>query len=342
MLVPVCRFTHVTRHLVVGVSLWCVPAAVTAQAAEPPPATTEAPAQVQVEERPEVVVQEDASVEVLLQRATQAYDGLDYEVALAHAAAALRKPAITDEQRVRAYVILAGSSAVMGQTLEAERAYRLLLRLQPGFTMPDSTPPKILAAWRVVWAEEEEIRRTVREAEHQRLIQSIRLDVQAPERHRGGEPLEVRVHVVDPYRGIQALTLAYRTRGQGAYSTLPFEKRGDSYVARFTAAQTSSELGLKLQYAVIARGHGGEVLATQGTEAKPRVVAVTPGFEPGPPMYKQPWFRPVAAAAGAGLFTVSGLILVGVVGSAGGAALAAYLLTRGEAVPRTPLGSHRF
>jgi len=295
-----------------------------------------------VEDRAVVVVNPAATVEELLHTASEAYEALEYEVCLAHATAALSRAGITDDQRVTAYALQAGSHAVMGQQLDAEREYRLLIRLRPEFKLPDTTPPKILAAWRVVDAEEELIRRTVRHAQRERMINAITLKVDAPQSHRGGAPLDIRVKISDPYAGIAQLVLAYRTEPTAGFSTLPFEKRGEDFVARFSAAQTSSEAGFALDYAILARDAEGQVVASSGTEALPQTIRVTAGYKPAPPLWRQPASWIVAGSYAAVVAAVTSAVVITAMVAFSSVVSASYLLARGDGTAAAPLGKQRF
>lgn len=325
---------------VVGAALGGCPVALAQTPADPaaaPYATS-----VEVEDPQAVVVDPAASVEALLATAAQAYEALDYEVCLANATAALARPDITDEQRVRAYAVQAGSLAVMGRQMEAERGYRLLVRLAPDFQQPEGTPPKVLAAWRVVRAEEDQIQRAIRDAERQRTLNAIVLEVDAPTQHRGGTPLTIMVRLTDPYHGIQRLVLAYRMSAQAGFATVPFVAEEDAFVARFPSSQTASSRGITLQYVVRAQDAAGGVLLTRGTEKQPREIHVSAGRPPAPPLYQQPpfWALTAAVALGGSLL-LTAVFAAGMVAASGGGALT-YLVARGDGTPSTPLGRQRF
>lgn len=293
-------------------------------------------------EDPARVVDPNASVEELLRVASEAYESLDYEVSLELANAALQKQAITDEQRVKAYELKAGSNAVMGRPEEAQKDYRLLIRLRPGFHPPDGSPPKIMGAWNVVEAEEALIRNTVRQAERDRLVQSISVEVVAPVVHPGGRALDVRVHLTDPLGGVKQLVLAYRTQQGAEYSTLPFVKKGATFLAHFPSSQTASATGMQLEYAVLARDASGDLLLSVGDVSNPRAITITPGQVPTTPLWRQPVFLVVMAAGASGVALVTTALVLGGVVLATGAAVVTFLIARGDGTPSTPLGRQRF
>lgn len=305
-------------------------------------AQADEPEAVEVEEPPVIVVDPNATVEELLHVASDAFVSLDYEVSLAHATAALLKPGITDAQRVTAYQLQAGSHAVMGQQLDAQKEYRLLLRLRPDFQLPPETPPKILAAWNVVHAEEELIRRTVRQAERERIVNAISLDVAVPQHHPGGHPLDVSVTMKDPYAGVRQLVFAYRTDPSAGFATLPLEADGDRFTARVAPSLTASPGGLRMEYAVIARDADGEVLASAGTESGPRIITITPGQVPTTPLWRQPVIWAVAGTGSAVVAGFTGTVVVAAILFAAASGTFLFLLARGNGAPSTELGVQRF
>jgi hypothetical protein len=255
--------------------------------------------------------------------------------------AALERPEIKDPQRVQAYTQLGAAYAVVGDVTEAERPYRLLLRLRPDHDMGPETPPKIMAVFRKVQAEENQIRAAVRDAQRRNLVQSLEVRVEAPERHVGGRPLVVRAHVTDPQRGVESLVLEHRTSPGGPFSTAPFRVTPQGQEVTFTGAQTATDKPVRLEYVVVARDKEGEALVTVGTQAEPRAVEVAAGQVPGEPFYAHRAFWVAAlgggAALGAGLLVVAA---VAVVGTAVGSAIL-YLFLRGDGVPPTSAGKHQ-
>jgi hypothetical protein len=277
-------------------------------------------------------------ITTLLEKADAACRTLDYDVCGELATTALSRPEATADQQAVGYTLQAGAFAVQGQTVEAERPYRLLLRIKPDFDLPKDTPPKILAVFRKVQAEENEIRQAVKEAERKKLVESIKLKVEAPTAHKGGIPLDIRADVTDPLKGVQSVVLEYRMGSAGAFATLPFQVTPKGHVATFSAAQTSTDQALKLEYRVVLKDGTGETLATSATWDQPATVAMAAGQVSGPPFWKQPRFWLVAGSgtgvlAGAAVLLSAAVLVTAVVGSG-----LIYLLLRGDGTPNTQLG----
>jgi len=281
------------------------------------------------------------STEQLLDAADAACKSLDYDVCVDFATLALGRPDITETQQARAYTTQGAAFAVVGQTVEAERPYRLLLRIRPDFDMPKDTPPKILAVFRKVQAEENEIRQAVKEAARRKIIQSIKIQVDAPNSHKGGTPLQFFANVTDPLKGIATLALEYRLDPDQPYGSMPFQTTPLGPVAEFSGAQMSTDQPLKLQYMVVAKDVEGQVLVTVFTQDKPGMVDVEAGQVAGPPIYKQPSFVFITTGGAAGL-VLGGVVLTAVlIGLGGTGLLGAFIFNRGDGLVPTEYGAQR-
>ncbi|MBI5497334.1 MAG: hypothetical protein HY904_20135, partial [Deltaproteobacteria bacterium] len=235
------------------------PVAAPAPEPAPPPAPDPAPAPARAP-----VSTEGVPTAQLLAQAQQACEADEYDVCAERAAAVLARGDVTDEQRAQAFMLQGGAASVLGRGADAERAYRLLLRIKPDYDLPPDTPPKMAGNFRKVQAEEGEIRRAVKEAQRQKLVKAIKLVVDAPKDHKGGTPLPIRLNVEDPLGGIRGMTLEYRVGTAGEFATLPFQATPRGPEVEFSAAQMSTDAPLTLQYVVIARDADGDVLLAQG------------------------------------------------------------------------------
>ncbi|MEO1174281.1 MAG: hypothetical protein AAFX94_19850, partial [Myxococcota bacterium] len=117
---------------------------------------------------------------------------------------ALTESVIADEEaeanaKLEAYVLLGSAQAFMGNPLEAESAFRFLLRGRPDFEFPKDTSPKITWVFRKVQHEEREILKQTEEMRRVRVAESIELGLNAPRKAKGGEPVRFRLKVKDPF-----------------------------------------------------------------------------------------------------------------------------------------------
>ena len=82
------------------------------------------------------------SNEQLLDEAQRLYDDLEYDRVLPITEAILARPNVPIEQQLDAYLLQGSAIAIIGNPVEAERSFRLLLRGRPSYELPASTPPR--------------------------------------------------------------------------------------------------------------------------------------------------------------------------------------------------------
>lgn len=97
---------------------------------------------------------EDKSIDQQLALARNLYDSLEYQLVVPLTKDILSHPALRPDQLVKAYELQGSSLVVIGDPIEAEKPFRLLLRLRPDFDLAASAPPKIVAVFRKVQVEE--------------------------------------------------------------------------------------------------------------------------------------------------------------------------------------------
>ncbi|MBI5497689.1 MAG: hypothetical protein HY904_21960 [Deltaproteobacteria bacterium] len=278
-----------------------------------------------------------AEIPQMLQQAQQACESFDLDRCVELGLALLGAPELQSEQQAAVYTHLAGSYAVMGDPTESERYYRLLLRLKPDFDLPAETPPKILVVFRNVQAEEQRIRDAMKEAEKKRLREGIALEVKAPKRTVGGQPLVIAALVSSKQGGVESVALRFRKDPAEQFATLPMVKAGKArYEATFPAVQTAGEQVRKWEYFVTVHGEGSETLKAEGSPEAPLAVELSAGAVPSPPLWRQPrlWVAvavpAVSALTAAGVLTAAGL---------GGSVAAVWLYSIQP--PRGALGTQR-
>src|SRR5688500_10600093 len=100
----------------------------------------------------------DSGVGRLLAEARSLFEQLEYDRVLPVARSVLARPEATLDQKLDAYVLEASCLAIVGDPVEAEQPFRLLLRARPDFDLAVETAPKILAVFRKVQGEERAIK----------------------------------------------------------------------------------------------------------------------------------------------------------------------------------------
>lgn len=259
----------------------------------------------------------------LLAQAERLYRQLDYERVLPVARQILKSADATLDHKLAAYRLQASCLAIIGDPVEAERPFRLLLRARPDFDMPADTPPKILTIFRKVQVEERALAEQMRSFERQQLIDSIRFEGAPTGSMDGGVPISFAVKIRDPRGGVRAANLHYRRATEERYSTLPMKTCPSGWCADIPASWTESERGFLMQYYLSTAGERDQPLASFGGPDAPQGIQIQPGkIEPEVAFYESAWFWSIIAG----------------VAVAGGGAAAAVVLTRDNDLPETDLG----
>lgn len=257
----------------------------------------------------------DESSESVLKRARALYDGLEYDKVGPLAEAVLAREDVPIDQRLDAYLLQGSSMAIVGDPIEAEKPFRLLLRARPDFDMPASTPPKILAVFRKVQAEENTIREEARKALRDKIVQDMAILGEDPEEHEGGLPLRFSYRVRDPNAAATGARVLYKKQKDTAFSSLALERDEEgAWRGAIPGEWTANEDGFQLVYYVETFDDGG-VLKSRGGEGAPLTMAISPGTAdraPPPPLPLWSFLvvggGAVVTAAAGGVFT--GLTLV--------------------------------
>lgn len=217
------------------------------------------------------------STESVLARTTHLYQALEYDRVIPLTAAILARSNLRLEERLDAYLLQGTSLAIVGDPIEAEKAFRLLLRARPDFRMDADAPPKILAVFRKVLVEETETQRLLEEALRKQIVANIRLSGETTENPVGGYPLTFRYRVADPSGSVEKVTLRYRRQGEAEFSSLPLVGRADgTWVGAIPGEWTSAVDGFAFEFLVVTEDEKGPLLSL-GTAETPQTLQIAPG-----------------------------------------------------------------
>jgi len=286
------REENVTRVLCVSLLL-LVLGAQRAQAAAPPAAPPR---------------HADKSVELLLREAQIAYQKLDYDEVVPIVAEVLAREGLSADQKLDAYLLQGTSLAVIGDPIEAETSFRLLLRGRPSFDLPADTAPKILAVFRKVQIEERAIAGQLGAMERQRIISELKLNNSAPAKITGGSPLVFAYRLRDTRNAVEAFSVWYRRGGDPSFSALALQRDEEGiWRGALPGEWTASEQGFALEYHLETSDDDGPLL-TAGSAAQPLLIEVAPGSveDAAPPPLPLWSFAAVAGTAIALGITASG------------------------------------
>jgi hypothetical protein len=204
-----------------------------------------------------------------LARAKTLYDAMEFDRVIPLASAVLGRVDITLDERLDAHLLHGTSLAIVGDPVEAEKTFRLLLRARPEFRMAEDTPPKILAVFRKVQAEENETQRLLAEAQRKKVVASLELKGGIAAKVAGGFPLVFRYRIKDPLGAVDTLDVEYRRQGAASFSSLALSQRGDGqWVGLIPGEWTANETDFVVEYIVVTRDKEGPLL-TLGTTKEP-------------------------------------------------------------------------
>jgi hypothetical protein len=242
----------------------------------------------------------------LLARIAQLYDALEYDQIPPLAEAVLAADDATADEHLEARRFLGSALAIVADPVDAEPAFRLLLREKADFDLPDSTPPKIISVFRKVQAEEKALSTQLQAAQRARLAQSIRVLGDPPRTGQGGLPVHFSFRVRDVGGAVEVVRVPYRRAGQPTFSALALERTDDgAWKGQLPGDFTASPSGFSLQYFVEAADSVGR-LAGVGTEVSPLVLVVSAGQVPTARVRLPRWVAYLAGGLTLGLGAAGG------------------------------------
>jgi len=239
-----------------------------------------------------------------LKTAQHNFDELEYDIVLPYVEAALREKTLSPDQKLLAYLLQGQALAITGDPADAERPFRLLLRVQPDFKLPPDTPPKITGVFSRVQTEENAIRDQVYRLARARKIEKIKINERAPTDGKGGTSLGFTFTLDDPAQSVTAMKIGYRRLGEGVYSALVLKKNDDNEYKGFIPANwTESETDFKVEFYVETQDRDGP-LQRMFTQEEPGVINIEKGLIP----YQVAPKVVYGIAAGAGAFALGAII----------------------------------
>lgn len=244
------------------------------------------------------------SPEESLRLAREHYNDLDFDRVVPYADAVIANQSVSAELQLDAYVLKGSALAIIGDPVEAETPFRLLLRSRPGFEFPPETAPKIVSVFRKVQAEERAIGQQLVALQRERVMKSLELSGEHPSAVVGGTPVVFTYVLKDPLRGVEAVSVRYRKAGERAYSSLALKSDGnDGWSGAIPADWTTNDAGFVLEYYFESKDSVGPLLVV-GSAAEPRSAQVSPGAPDRSSPPPLPLWSFVTAAFTAGAVTI--------------------------------------
>ncbi|MBL8957451.1 MAG: hypothetical protein JNK82_42150 [Myxococcaceae bacterium] len=250
----------------------------------------------------------DTSVptQTLFTSARAALDALEYQKALVLSEALVQRGDATPEMRVEGYWVQGQAIAVLRDPVEAEPAFRTLMRLEPGFEPRTDPGPKILATFRKVQVEERALAERLARDARARLVAGLALTGEPPARARGGRPLRFSFQLKDPTGAVDEVAVHYRFKGSTVpFSVLALTRSTDGrYEGEVPGEVTANEGGATLDFFVQATDGLGPLVA-RGDAVVPLAVELSAG-KPGRALPRG-WYHGALAATVVGVVSTLGL-----------------------------------
>lgn len=233
-----------------------------------------------------------------LSRAKDEYERLEFDRAGRTLQRALEYSKNCRWDLAEIYRLKAFVDAVNAERERCQRAFEILLALDPEYVMPADVPPKIQACF-------DDAQRVP--AERRKLA----VQHQAPPEVQANAPVSLPVRVVDPLRLVDQVQVYFRRDGVKVYTVVSARADENVSIVIPALALPPDEKGYEMEYFIRAVDRWEGTLAEAGEAKSPLRLKVAPmDTSSGGPL-------PVWAWIGIGAVVVGGVIL-GVVAAQGG------------------------
>lgn len=224
-----------------------------------------------------------------LSRAKDEYERLEFDRAARTLQRAIEYSKNCRWDLAEIYRLKAFVDAVNAERERCQRAFEILLALDPEYQMPADVPPKIQNCF-------SDAKRVPVERRELRLVHTAPLEVQP------NAPVSLAVKVVDPLRLVDQIQVYFRREGVKIFTVVT--ARADENVSVVIPALSVSpdEKGYKMEYFVRAVDRWEGTLAEEGSARKPNKFVVTPASSDSDAVTSKWWFWTgvVAAVVGGG------------------------------------------
>ena len=239
-------------------------------------------------------------------RAALAWSELEYERVVEATTAALASTELTDKDRVEALRLLGSALVILERTVEAEAAFARIFPIDPEYTLPANTSPRIRGVFdpaHARWQVEEQQRLAMQLGTQ---LAALQLRVELPRAARGGRPIAIGVDLEDPSKVASAIILAHRRAGESYYTLATIPARPGRSTLTIAGEVTASRTPYTLELHVQVRHRSGVTLRREGEPDKPISFGVAAGEVPvATPITRRWWFW-----AGIGVIAIGTGLLV--------------------------------
>jgi hypothetical protein len=270
----------------------------------------------------------------LLQKAAELYASLEYDAVIPLTEVLLQRDDLPIEGKLEAHRLNGSAKAIVQDPVDAEKPFRLLLRLRPDYDLPKDTPPKILSAFRKVQTEERALAAQAELFNREKKIEGLKFLDEPPKASKGGRPLPFSLRLRDPGSAVDTVRVPYRRAGQGAFSSLALQRDEEGkWVGQIPAEYTADEKGFTLEYYVESADAKGALLSEGSAQAPLKVDISAGSLQSGkpPPVHRGVFWAAfaftLAGGAASGALALTTMFLQrqysGMMGTVQGAELAA-------------------
>lgn len=234
-----------------------------------------------------------------LSRAKDEYDRLEFDRAARTLQRAIEYSKNCRWDLAEIYRLKAFVDAVNAERERCQRAFEILLALDPEYVMPADVPPKIKNCF-------DDAKRVPVERRELKLVHT------SPQEVQPNAPVSLPVRVVDPLRLVDQVQVYFRREGVKIFTTVT--ARADENVSVVIPALSvpPDEKGYRMEYFIRAVDRWEGTLEEEGTPKAPLVFAVAPSSGDGSAITSKWWFWGALGTA-----VVGGVVLAVVAASAG-------------------------
>jgi len=226
-----------------------------------------------------------------LSRAASAWSEYEYERVVEAAETALASPDLTAKDRVEALRLRGSALIILERAPDAEAVFAKIFALDPDYTLPANTPPRIRSVFdpaRARWQVAEQERLSTELGSQ---LAALELRVELPRSPRGGRPIVIGVDLADPSHVASSIILAHRRAGEGYYTLATVPARPGHSALTIPGELTASRTPYTLELHIQARHRSGVTLRREGEPDKPLSLSVAAGQVPtSTPITRRWWF----------------------------------------------------
>lgn len=227
-----------------------------------------------------------------LSRAKDQYERLEFDIAAATLQRAIEYSKNCRWDLAEIYRLKAFVDAVNAERERCQRAFEILLALDPDYVMPADVPPKIRACF-------EDARRVPPERRELDLVHT------APPEVQPNAPVSLPVRVIDPLRLVDQVQVYFRRAGVKVYTVVSARADENVSVVIPALAVPPDEKGYDLEYFIRAVDRWEGTLDEEGGAAAPLKLKVLPADTSAGGVAGTWWFWTAIGVAVAGGVTLA-------------------------------------